>query len=34
MLPLTAIADFRALGANDEIFRQLADIVERNNGLW
>ncbi|HAL73937.1 MAG TPA: L-sorbose 1-phosphate reductase [Clostridiales bacterium] len=33
-MPLTAIADFRALGAENEIFRKLADIVEQNNGLW
>ena len=33
-MPLTAIADFRALGAENEIFRNLAGIVEQNNGLW
>ncbi len=37
-LPLTAIADFRAKaeegGENAELFRDLADICERNNGLW
>lgn len=33
-MPLTAIAEFRALGAENEIFRSLADIVEQNNGLW
>ncbi|MBE6714912.1 MAG: L-sorbose 1-phosphate reductase [Ruminococcaceae bacterium] len=37
-LPLTAIADFRAKaeegGENAELFRDLADICEKNNGLW
>lgn len=33
-LPLTAIADFRALGESDERFARLADITEANNGLW
>lgn len=33
-MPLTAIADFRALGADNEVFRNLADIVEKNNNLW
>jgi len=37
-LPLTAIADFRSEaekgGENAELFSDLADICERNNGLW
>jgi L-sorbose 1-phosphate reductase len=33
-MPLTAIADFRALGASQELFRVLADIVEPNQNLW
>jgi len=31
-MPLTAIADFRKTG--DPVFMALADIVEKNNGLW
>jgi hypothetical protein len=33
-LELTAIADFRAKGEKDPMFRVLADMVERRNGLW
>ena len=33
-LPLTAIADFRAKGETDPLFAKLADICEKNNGLW
>lgn len=33
-MPLTAIADFRALGAENQIFAHLAEIVEANNNLW
>ena len=33
-LPLTAIADFAALGEKDPRFQALHDLVERNNGLW
>ncbi len=33
-MPLTAIADFHALGQSDTVFRTLADIVEKNNNLW
>ena len=33
-MPLIAIADFRRLGEQDDVFRKLADIVEDNNGLW
>ena len=33
-LPLTAIADFRKLGEGDKFFADLADIVDRYNGLW
>ncbi len=33
-LPLTAIADFRDKGKEDPLLAELADICERNNGLW
>ena len=33
-LPLTAIADFAALGETDERFKILHDLVKKNNGLW
>lgn len=33
-LPLTAIADFRAKGESDPLFKELADICDRHNGLW
>lgn len=33
-LPLTAIDDFRSKGENDPLFRELAEIVEKTNGLW
>ena len=33
-LPLTAIADFKKLGETDPMFAKLAEITERNNGLW
>ena len=33
-MPLTAIADFAGLGKADNRFAVLAQIVERNNGLW
>jgi threonine dehydrogenase-like Zn-dependent dehydrogenase len=33
-LELTAIADFRAKGQSEPMFRELADIVDRHNGLW
>jgi L-sorbose 1-phosphate reductase len=33
-LPLTALADFRRLGAVQPLFRALADIVEDNDNLW
>jgi threonine dehydrogenase-like Zn-dependent dehydrogenase len=33
-MPLTAIADFRELGANDAMFANLADMCERAGGLW
>ena len=33
-MPLTAIADFRAKGAEDARFTALADIVDAHNGLW
>lgn len=33
-MPLTAISDFRKLGEKDPLFRDLADICDRNGGLW
>ncbi len=33
-LPLTAISDFRAKGEADPLFKELADICDRHNGLW
>lgn len=33
-MPLTAIADFRTLGAENTVFAHLAEIVEANNNLW
>ncbi len=33
-LPMTAIADFEKLGAADPLYAGLAEICNRNNGLW
>lgn len=33
-MPLTALTDFREKGKEDARFNDLADIVEKNNGLW
>lgn len=33
-MPLTAIIDFKELGKTDEMFKNLAEIVKENNGLW
>ncbi|MDD4415573.1 MAG: zinc-binding dehydrogenase [Proteiniphilum sp.] len=33
-LPLTPISDFAKLGETDDLFKGLAEICERNNGLW
>ncbi|MDR3258855.1 MAG: zinc-binding dehydrogenase [Fusobacteriaceae bacterium] len=33
-MPLTAIDDFRTKGKDDKRFDYLADICEKNNGLW
>lgn len=33
-MPLTAIADFAKLGETDPMFKELAEITGRNNGLW
>ena len=33
-MPLTAITDFRKLGDTDSLYRELADICDRHNGLW
>ena len=33
-MPLTALTDFRAKGAEDPRFTALADIVDAHNGLW
>ena len=33
-MPLTAIADFDKLGETDPMFKELAEITHRHNGLW
>ncbi len=33
-MPMTAIADFRELGKTDKFFADLADICDKNNGIW
>ena len=33
-LPLVAIDDFKELGKKDPLFKELSEIVERNDGLW
>ena len=33
-MPLTAIDDFAKLGETDPFYKDLADIVAKNNGLW
>ena len=33
-MPLTAIADFEALGREDPFFRKLDELCKQNNGLW
>ena len=33
-MPLTPISDFLKLGEENEVFRQLAVICDKNNGLW
>ena len=33
-MPMTAIADFAKLGETDPFFKDLAEICERNNGIW
>ena len=33
-MPLVALADFAELGKTDPLYAHLAEIVEKNNGLW
>jgi L-sorbose 1-phosphate reductase len=33
-LPLTALADFEVKGKSDPLFRQLAVLINKTNGLW
>lgn len=33
-MPMTAIADFAKLGETDPFYKELAEICERNNGIW
>jgi threonine dehydrogenase-like Zn-dependent dehydrogenase len=33
-MPMTAISDFRKLGETDKFFKDLADICDKNNGIW
>ena len=33
-MPMTAIADFKAKGETDPLFKTLAEICDRHNGIW
>jgi len=33
-MPLTAIADFAEKGASNALFRDLAELVGKHDGLW
>jgi threonine dehydrogenase-like Zn-dependent dehydrogenase len=33
-MPLTPIAEFKAKGETDPLYRKLAELVEKSNGLW
>ena len=33
-MPLTSIADFPKLGAEDKFYKELAEICSKHNGLW
>ncbi|MDD2312389.1 MAG: L-sorbose 1-phosphate reductase, partial [Petrimonas sp.] len=33
-MPLTPISDFASLGETDGLFKKLAEICDRHNGLW
>ena len=33
-MPMTAIADFEELGKTDPFYKGLAEICEKNNGIW
>ena len=33
-MPMTAISDFRKLGETDKFYKDLADICDKNNGIW
>lgn len=33
-MPMTAISDFEKLGEEDEMFKKLAEICKRHNGIW
>ncbi len=33
-MPLAAIADFKELGKSDKVFAKLAEMTEKNKGLW
>jgi hypothetical protein len=33
-MPLTAITDFAKLGETNDLFKKLAEICDRHNGLW
>ncbi len=33
-MPLTAISDFKKIGENNAVYCLLAEVCERNNGLW
>ena len=33
-MPMTALDDFEALGKNNRMFKDLAEIIKKSNGLW
>jgi len=33
-MPLTAISDFKKLGRENKAYKELADIIDKNNGFW
>ena len=34
LLPLTAIDDFKKIGEENDLLRNLAEIVKKTNGIW
>jgi hypothetical protein len=33
-MPLTPISDFASLGAENKVYKKLAEICDKNKGLW